>query len=298
MTDATNTPRSSSRRKRRRRFILPVTITFVLVFGWIGVMVGLQMLSGSEGSFRDETVAVLEAMRDRRTAELYREASPLFRERMTVDALTDTAADVDQTLGKFREILTSKIVDEIDGPGGRTRRLATTLAFERAKTSGHFSFHWVDGRWRLLGFGISIPAALAPASDEDAAAASSARSQAPSRVLAQFREILEIGREGGAAQIHAEAAPPFQAAIDAARFAKLLEEREHLLGRYVDITSIQSATQNRARSKAWITALVRFTKVETTVRMTFIKLDGVWRLSYYKVAIPLPSVPDIDTDLP
>ena len=66
----------------------------------------------------------------------------------------------------------------------------------------------------------------------------------------------------------------------------------------MDITSIQSATQNRARSKAWITALVRFSKVETTVRMTFIKLDGVWRLSYYKVAIPLPSVPDIDTDLP
>lgn len=296
VTDATNTPPSPRRRKRKRRFILPVTITFVLVFGWIGVMVGLQMLSGREGAFRNETMAVLAAIRDGRMAELHREASPLFRERMTVDALTEMAADVDQTLGTFREILTSTIVDEIDGPGGRTRRLATTLAFEHAKTSGHFSFHWVDGRWRLLGFSISLPTALAQASDQDAAV--TARNQAPDRVLDRFREVLESGRDGRAAQIHAEAAPSFRAAIDADRFAKLVKEREHLLGRYVDIASIQRATQNRLRSKAWVTALVRFAKVETTVSMTFLKLDGIWRLSYYKVAIPLPSVPDIDTDLP
>lgn len=286
--------------------------TFVLIFGWIGVLVGLQMLSGGDSSFRDETQRVLERIRDGQVAEVHGEASPLFRERIGLDAFRDLADDINHNLGRFLEIQTSKTVEMIDGPGGRSGRVHTSLAFEHGKTSGRFSYHLVGDRWRLLGLSIDIPKARlqtdaqagppaelpatntepAPTAPTAGAPAAAGRREAPSEVLTRFREILALGSDGQGGRVYDESAPPFQEAVNRDVFLALLKQRERALGGYVDIADIVSAEQNRGRNRAKVVARVQFARAESEVTMGFARIDDIWRMTYYKVMIPRPAVPD------
>ena len=298
VTETRKTPRAS-RRRRRLILISSLVTTFVLIFGWIGVLVGLQMLSGGHSSLRDETQGVLEGIRDGELAKVYGEASPLFRKRIDLDAFVDLAGDINESLGGFREIQTSKTVEMIDGPGGQSGRVHTTLAFEHGKTAGRFSYHLVDDRWRLLGLSIDMPQAPAEAGAEAGAGVQAAgqdaaieRLEAPSEVLARFRDILMLGRDGQGGRIYDEAAPPFQEAIDRETFLALLAQRERALGRYVDIADIVSAEQIWERNRAKVVARVQFARATTEVTMGFARIDGTWQMTYYKALIPRPAVPD------
>lgn len=268
-----------------------VIITLVLSFGWVGVLVGLQVLRGTAYNFRSETQRVLELIRDGNAAQVFSEASPRMQRDMIEESFLELASDIRATLGGFREILAIKQIAHISGPGGETGRAKATLVFDRGKTSGTFSYHRTGGAWRLLGFDIDIPESL----QADALSRSETRAvriEAPAEVHALARELLEQVRDGHSAAIYDQAAPTFKQSIAQSAFLELQRQRHQALGRYVRILDTLASWRNQSRTMATVTVVAQYDKAKTSVTMGFIRLGEDWKLSQYKVVMPPPRLPE------
>ncbi len=276
--------------RRRRRIIKSAIITFILIFSWIGTIVGMQMISCTAYNFRSETELVLERIRDGQAELVYREAAPRFRKTMILDRFLELSSDIRRTMGGFREILAIRRVESTSGPGGETGRVKTTLEFDRGRTKATFSYHKLGGQWRLLHLSIRIPDHL----KADAISRSETRSvrvEAPAEVYALVKKTLEQVRDGQSGAVYDAAAPSFKQSVDRETFLRVQTERRDLLGPYLRILDTIKGTRNRSRSKARIVALVEYEKDKTTVVIGFIKIQDVWRLSYYKVEMPQIRLP-------
>ena len=63
----------------------------------------------------------------------------------------DDMNDLYATNGKFREISAINETLVTKGPTGRVGRVGLTAIFEHGISRGSISFHWHEGRWKLLG---------------------------------------------------------------------------------------------------------------------------------------------------
>lgn len=283
-------PAPVERRRRRRLLLRSVIGAFVLIFGWIGVMVGLQVVSNKGYNFRAETQLVLEQIRDGKVELVYKEASARMQEAMIPDRFLELGTDINAALGGFRGILAIKRVESTDGPGGRTGRVNATLEFDKGKTSATFSYHWIDGGWRLLGFNILIPDELKGAV-LSRVETQTVRTEAPTEVHELARRILELGREGGSGVIYDQAAPTFRQSVDRNTFFELQADREQILGRYVLILDVIKSWINLGHNHAELILAVQYQNARATVTMDFFQIDGVWQLSHYKIVMPQPRIP-------
>jgi hypothetical protein len=295
--------RSPVRRGRRRWMVLQsVLITFVLISAWVGVMVGYQLMSTPAYSFRAETQEVLERIRDGKAEQVYRDSSPLLQETMIADRFLELASDIRGSLGGFRQILAIKQVELLDGPGGKTARAKASLEFDRGKTASHFSYHWINGEWRLLGLSIDIPEHLDQEVVTARAETRQVRVEAPAEVHALMRQTLERVRDDQSGAVYDEASPTFKQSISRDTFLELQEQRRSFLGKYVRILDTVESRRNRSRSAAQVTVLAQYEKARTTVTIHFIKIDDLWKLAHYKVVMPQPRIPrlveQLDGDQP
>lgn len=285
------------RRRRRRMLMQSMLITFFLTFGWIAAMVVIQLLRTTAYNFNAETQLVLQRIRDNRAELVYEEASPVLQETMVLDRFQELASDIRTTFGEYREILAIKRVEKISGPGGVTARAKATLLFERARTTASFSYHYYRGAWRLMHLSIDIPDELAAdvvSRDET----KSARKEAPAEVYARTEEVLLAMRDGRAEQVYEDASEIFKASIDRDTFLRNHEDNTRQLGDYIRILDIMRTKRNQSRSMATLTMLVEYEKAKSTVVIDFRKSGDDWRLSYYKVEIPLARVPTTAPERP
>jgi hypothetical protein len=278
------------RRPRRRRLLMSgLIVACVLVFGWIGVIIVLQMVSGDGGvSLREETHQVLAAMTSGRADEVYSQAAPRLRQHVTRARFLDVAQQLRARFGEFREIVASRPPERFRGPSGRTARVRVTAEFDNGRAGGQLSYHLIDGRWLLLGFGMSP---IGQDEEEIAAGPKPAPLSAPPEVLAAVREILELTARNDAAAIHAMAAQSFRDTIGVDELAQVLAMRRDALGELVEIREVIESQQNRGRNRATVKARVAFRKRETEVTMRFLYLDDAWRLTFYIVELPRPDIP-------
>ncbi|WP_428262664.1 hypothetical protein [Haliangium sp.] len=295
-------PAKRRRRRRRRLLISGVVVTFVLVFGWIGVIVLLQIVTGdNEKSFREESLEILQALDEGRAEEVYRAASPALHRSLTRDRFLEIATDMARTNGHFREILNQQVAERIDGPGGPLARVSVTLAYERGRVSGQLSFHETEGRWRLLGLGLGLPVpprgSTASATPVDAGVPTTDAGPellpAPAPVLEQFERILVMIDEGRAGDIYEAASPHFQAGTERARFEAVMSKRRSVLGRYLAVNEMTRAVQNRARDRASVEARVGFRNHESKVIMRFMRQDNAWQLTSLLISLPGPEIPRV-----
>lgn len=296
---AADTSQDAARRKRgkgrRRRLIVSgLVVTFVLTFGWVGVIVGLQKLSGRGGaSFRAETRQVLESLSAGQVERVYLEASPRLRDRVTPGRFADLVAEAHAAFGAFRDVRSVEVLDRIEGPGGRTARVRATLDYAGGRARCQLGFHFVHEQWRLAGLSFSPaekggnPVEL-PAPGEPLAA--------PPEVIDAVRDILALTGEGDVDTIHELAAPSFRDTISRDELAAVLDMRRQVLGRFLEIREITSSTQNRGRTRATIDARVAFSKRESEVTMRFYYLADAWRLVSYTAELPRPDVPRTSPD--
>jgi hypothetical protein len=285
------TPGPAARRKRRWMLIQSVLVTFVLISAWVGVMVGYQLMSTPAYSFRAETQEVLERIRDGKAELVYRDSSPLLQETMIADRFLELASDIRGALGGFRQILAIKQVESLDGPGGKTGRAHATLEFDRGKTSSHFSYHWINGEWRLLGFNVDIPEQLNKEVVAARAETRQVRVEAPAEVHALVHRTLERVSDEQSGAVYDESSPTFKQSISRETFLELQDQRTSSLGRYVRILDTLESRRNLSRSTAQVTVVAQYEKAKTTVTIHFIKIDDVWKLAHYKVVMPQPRIP-------
>lgn len=281
-------------RRRRRLVISGLIVGFLLVFGWIGVIVALQMVSGrSNISLREETREVLEALSDGRAAEVYQRAAPRLRQQVTRARFVDVAEELRSNLGEFREILAIRPPERFLGPSGRSARVRTTLAFENGRASGQFSYHFIDGSWLLLGYGLNP---IDKKGTELAVMPKPGPHPAPPDVVAAFQQILEHTRTGNVDAILQAAAQSFRDTISRDELTTVLGQRRQVLGEFIEIREVLETNQNRGRSRASVSAMVVFSERETKVTMRFLYLDDAWRLVAYLVQLPKPDIPDTAPD--
>jgi hypothetical protein len=247
------------------------------------------MVSGSGGvSLREETHEVLAAMTTGRADEVYAQAAPRLREHVTRARFLDVAQQLRAGVGQFREIIAIRPPERFSGPSGRTARVRVTAEFDNGRADGQLSYHLIEGRWLLLGFGLSP---IDRDGEEIAAGARPAPLSAPPEVLAAVREILELSARNDAAAIHAMAAQSFRDTISVDELAQVLAMRRDVLGDFVEIREVIESQQNRGRTRSTVKARVAFRKRESEVTMRFLYLDQAWRLTFYIVELPRPDIP-------
>lgn len=281
-------------RRRRRLVISGLVVGFLLVFGWIGVIVALQVASGrSNLSLREETRAVLEALNEGRAADVYQQAAPRLRQQVTRARFIDVAEELRVNLGEFREILSIRRPERFSGPSGRSARVRTTLAFENGRATGQFSYHFIDGRWLLLGYGLNP---IDKKGKELGILPRPGPYPVPPDVMTAFEQILEHTRTGNVDAILQAGAQSFRDTISREELTAVLAQRRQVLGEPLEVRQVLDANQSRGRNKASVNAIVAFSERETKVTMRFLYLDDAWRLVAYLVQLPRPDIPDTAPD--
>ncbi len=267
-----------------------VVVSFLLVFSWIAVIVGLQLRRPRPPDFRPLAQATLIAIRDGQAREVYRDASTRFQEVVLEDIFVAQMEDLNRTLGKYKEVTAVLALATGRGPSGRTGRLDFSADYENGSARGSVSFRWEDNRWKVLGFAVDVPLAVAAAASTDAMRAR--RVRGPEAELKRAaEEILILSAQEDYAGIWNRAAVGFQQSITKENFRETESDRRKVLGPFLRILNVTSATQNPNGTGASIQLLVEFEKATITGGIDFTKIDDVWKMTRYKLVLPLPRVP-------
>jgi hypothetical protein len=279
------------RSRRGRVMARSVVLSFLLVFSWIAVIVGLQLRHPRPPDFRPLAEKVLADISNGKAVEVYRDASIRFQEVVLEETFVEQMDDMNKTLGTFREISAVLVTEVNRGPGGRTGRIDVRIEYSTGPTKGSVGFRWEGGRWKMLGIFVDVPKELA------AAAGSEAKRQArvkgnEDELRAVAQTILEHSARGEIDQIWNDAALGFQQSISLPNFRQIEEDRRAVLGPYKRILHVTSARQNPSRTGASLQLLIEFEKATITGSFEFTKIQDAWKLTFFKLVLPLPRVPE------
>jgi hypothetical protein len=278
------------RSRRGRVLVRSVIVGFALVATWIGVIVYWQLRNGEKPDFRPQVEAILIAMRDGRATEVYDHSSTRFQEMVLEDTFVAQVADMNESLGDFVEVASVVDTHTFRGPSGRTARVQLLLEFINGRARASMSFLFEDAQWRMIGFDVSLPPDVAKAQTSEEARKK--RVQAPKEIEELTRTILEESRDGKAGQIWDQAAAVFRGSISRDDFIALEQRRRDAVGPFLRILKVTSR-QNPSGTAASLDALVEFNAGEgSTVTIAgsfkYAKIEGIWRLAFYKLILPMP----------
>jgi hypothetical protein len=266
-----------------------VILSFLLVFSWIAVIVGLQLRHARPPDFRPLAEEILIAVRDGQAREVYAGSSIRFQEVVLEETFVEQMADMNRTLGPFQEI-SAVLETEINrGPGGRTGRIDARLEYATGSTKASMAFRWESGNWKMLGIFVDVPTNVAPATQKQR----EARVKGPQDELrAAAQEILELSAKGEVDAIWNQAALGFQQSIALPNFRETEADRRKVLGPFRRILDVTTARQNPSRTGASLQLLIEFEKATITGTFEFTKIDDAWKLTFFKLVLPLPRVPE------
>src|SRR5262249_3902504 len=148
--------------RKSRVLVRSVVVGFLVVAAWIVGLVWWQLRGASKPDLRPASQHILEQLRAGDYEKVYQEASPRFQEIVLEGDFARQMADMNATLGAFKEIKSVTATEVVHGPSGQSARAQMVIAFAGAgSVRGSISFHWEDGEWRLLGIAVDLPPAIA-----------------------------------------------------------------------------------------------------------------------------------------
>jgi hypothetical protein len=276
--------------RRGRVMARSVVVSFILVFGWIAVIVGLQLRGSRPPDLRPDAERILIALRDGRAGEVYDAASIRFqgvvRDRET---FVDRMTEMNNTLGDYVEITAVIATETARGPGGRTGRLDVSLEYEKAQTRGSISFRWEDERWKLLGLAIEVPDAIA-SNKQERTERSTARPDEIAALQAAIEAALVHSAKDEIDALWAEASPAFQQAISVEDLRVTERDRRAALGPFDRVLDLRGVRLNPGRNAASLIALLQYQKATITGSFELSRIDDRWRLVFYKLVMPVLQV--------
>lgn len=279
--------------RRGRVMARSVLVSFVLVFGWIAVIVGLQLRVSRPPDLRPDAEAILVALRDGKAAQVYADASvELQRVMRDPETFVDQMDDMGRTLGRFLEITAVVATETNRGPGGRTGRIDLRLEYEQGKTEGSLSFRRERGRWKLLGLAIEVPEAIRAkaSSKQEQIKRSEVRPDELAELKTALEGVLSRWGKGEIAALWRDASPIFQQALSVEDLERAEGERRRSLGGFDRILDIHKVRLTPRRNKAHLVVLLQFEHKTITGNFDFDRIDGVWRLELYQLLLPVLAV--------
>jgi len=299
-----DSPETNLRGARRRMIVRSVIVAFVVISGWIGVLIGWQLMSEEPYNFSKEIDRTMRMISKVHLSELYEESSPRMRKAYSENTFVERATEINQTLGTFKEVTGTSDAVIHDRAQGKTGWVRASLRFDKngkvVKATGSFSWHYdpdcqredqkKKGCWRLFGYYIELPPEIA-AERPDWSQFERARSEAPAEVVAMVRDILSKLRDGKLREVYDDADPSFRTTVPFAQFEARAQVRAREMGTYEHILDITSSGKDEEMHKSWVTAVIEYSKAQTTGTMDFWNTDGTWRLSRFMIAIPEVQIP-------
>ncbi len=306
-----DSPETIDRSARRRMILRSVIVAFVVISAWIGVLVGWQLLSEEPYNFRSEIDRTMQMISNGQFSELYEESSPRMRKAYSENTFVGRGTEINQTLGTFKEVTGTSDAVIHDRAQGKTGWVRASLRFDKngkvTKATGSFSWHYdrsceregqkKKGCWRLFGYYIELPPGIA-AQRTNWSQFERARAEAPAEVVAMVRDILGKLRDGKLREVYDEADPSFRTTVPFEQFEARARVRAREMGTYEHILDITSSGKDEEAHKAWVTAVIEYSKAQTTGTMDFWNTDGTWRMSRFMIAIPEVQIPRRPPPLP
>ena len=188
------------------------------------------------------------------------------------------------------------------GPTGRIGRVGLTALYEHGITKGSISFHWDQGRWKLLGVGVEVPASVKITQaerekrvlaclDDKGHDVSDQRAKCDVRDAAET--TLEMIRDGKIGEVYDSASDIFKQQETRANFIRIYQDlRDPLgpLGAYKRVLNVTEA-KSIGGLTAFFDCVVEFEK-SSGVRVVFNfsrpSKTAKWQLRSLKVVVPMP----------
>lgn len=283
--------------RKSRVLVRSVIVAFLVIAAWIVGLVWWQLRGASKPDLRPIAEQILDEIRAGDYEKLYREASPRFQEITIEGDFARKMADMNATLGPFREIKAVTGTEQVRGPGGKSARVALVMSFARADTvRGSISFHWDDGQWKLLGVSIDLPDSIAKVETSEDKRLE--RIKGDPQVIVDALVVLLRLQKGDFAGVWRDAADkPFKTAISIADLGDLEKQRQKELGRFKRIYDVTSNTITPGGTGDSLDLLLEYEGAEGAIikcELEFSRADPqipVWRLASYKPIMPSPRVP-------
>ncbi|MEO7732035.1 MAG: hypothetical protein ABIY55_13755 [Kofleriaceae bacterium] len=287
-----------ARTRRGRLLIRSMIVGFVLVAAWIVVIVGLQLHGNDTPDFRPNAEKILVDLSKGAVDEVYEQASPRFQEMVRKELFIDDMTDLEQTVGKFREITTISDTLVTNGPSGRIGRVSLTAAYDKASCKVSVSLHYDQDRWKLLGIGVELPPELnitQAQREERVKACKDAMDLKRCDVHQAADAILLQLEQGKADKVWDDATTVFQKQEQKAKFVQLQVEHQVALGNYRRIIAVSEAKVIGGTS-ATFDALAEFDKA-SGVRVVFAlyrrSKSAPWKLRSLKIVLPMPRAAEV-----
>jgi hypothetical protein len=292
--------------RRGRLLVRSVLVGFCLVFTWIALIVFIQLRTQNTPDFRPAAEKILMQLSSGKAGieEVYEKASPRFQEFVLKERFVDTMLDLLATNGQFREITAINETIVSNGPAGRVGRVGLTALYEHGITRGSISFHYTEGRWRMLGVGIEVPESvkITQADREKRVAAcidAKGKDVSDQRAKCDVRDaaetILEQIRDGKAGEVWDSASDIFKQQETRANFIRIHEDMRGPLGAYKRLLNVTEA-KSIGGITAFFDVVAEFEK-SSGVRVVFNfsrpSKTARWELRSLKVVVPMPR-PDED----
>jgi hypothetical protein len=279
-----------ARSRRGRVMARSLVLGFLMILTWITVIVYFQVRGGTKPDLRPDAEAILVQLRDGHYQQLLAQASPRMQEIVKEGEFVVRMTDMRESLGRFREITSVNETTVGSGAGGRIASVELSLLYERGEARGTVSFHWDEGKWKLLGISIELIGSVKERETRPERRAE--RVKAPPEVTAAAERIITLVREGKPEVIWGEASKLFQGKVTRDDFVQLDDERRKTLGPPLRILDTRAHT-SPSQTSASVDALVQYENENAIVSTSFgFEKDGdAWRLTSYKVVLPMPRAP-------
>jgi hypothetical protein len=287
--------------RRGRLLVRSVVVGFLLVFFWIAAIVIIQLRSSNTPDFRPGAEQILKQISEGKAEieEVYEKSSPRFQEVVLKERFVDVMLDLDATNGKFQEITAINETVVTTGPTGRVGRVGLTALYEKGPTQGSISFHWDQGKWKLLGVGIEVPKSVTITQAErqkrvaaciDAKGNDVSDQRAKCDVRDAAETILEMLRDGKIGEVWDNASEIFKQQETRVNFIRIHEEIRAPLGKYIRLLNVTEA-KSIGGLTAFFDMVAEFEK-SSGVRVIFNfsrpSKTAPWELRSLKIVVPMP----------
>ena len=143
----------------------------------------------------------------------------------------------------------------------------------------------------MLGLSVEVPESLVKLVGTDEARRDRVAGNR-AELQALVEDILKKSSAGDYDGIWNAAAPGFQQSISLEDFQRTEAERHATLGAFGRVLNVTSAKINPSQTGTSIDCLVEFANYTLKGSFEFTKIAGTWRLTFYKLVMPLPHSPD------
>jgi Protein of unknown function (DUF4019) len=279
--------------RKSRVLFRSVIVGFLVVTAWIVGLVWWQLRGASKPDLRPVAEKILVDLRAGDYEKVYAAASPRLQEIVLEGTFAQEMANMNATLGAFREITSVTQTEVVRGPSGRSARVALVASFDKASTvRGSLSFHWEDGDWKLLGVSFDLPTDIATIETSEEKRLQRVQG-APVVIVDAIATLLRLQR-GDVVGVWSHASPAFQTATSKDNLAELEKQRTKELGRFARIVDVTQNKQTPSGTGDSLDLLVEYengpTNAVVPVHFEFTRLDQYqpWTLAAYKPIMPMP----------